>query len=265
MRFRIISSDTAEKITNRRLETNSPPGPHPSTDLPSDISNSEYSWSGTGDKLDYGVFRTCQITVDELTENDNKYDLDQVEGLAATELFRTISAAEVSYDALNNQNFWTYLSLSVFWNFILLREPNAFTDESRSSAKLSHHRFINGKEPRYCIPTRMYWRILALGGLEYAELAHAIPNGIYFWHRNIIGYDIGYYPNIVRSMVIRQKDPDTALSTSDKSPDYIGHFTKDLRRKIANLVPEKLPPDEADSLVDELWMKVHSKKLRSKT
>ena len=167
-------------------------------------------------------------------------------------LFQAITDSGAEPAALDDPGFWRYVCLAHVWNFAAWRQPAAFAGkrsaEGVPETPTSLKSYVDGNRPHECVPVRMYLRVRALGGLEHAEFASAVPEGTDFWRSHILRVKVGEHPPIVRAMVRRQANDETRLLTDD-----LRELAKDLNRTLTNVVPALLDEDAAEDLVGELW------------
>lgn len=152
-------------------------------------------------------------------------------------------------NAFEDPSFWAYVSIAHLWNFITWRQEGAFSLKNDGDPKEELVRYISGKQPAHCVPTRMYLRIVSLGGLqENYPLAYAVKGGTDLWHSHILRVRIGEYPRLVKAIIQRQSEKSTYLNR-----DPLRGFAKSLNRSITNLVPDMLDAVESEKVVQELW------------
>ena len=221
-------------------------------DLTADLTDA-VRWWGEGPELDVDPLSEARHKIEVLARDDMSRSLrDSVEGEAACHLYQALEQLNVETPALDEPGFWAYISLVHAWNFIVWREPNAFTARRRLDGAVDtgekFKTYIDGRKTTECVPARMYLRIRCLGGLEHASLASSVREGTDFWRSHILRIKAGEHPSFVRAIVRRQADDRTRLNTTE-----LRGFAKDLTRTLTNLVPPLLSDEEADDLVHELW------------
>ena len=216
---------------------------------------SRSSGGGDGPDLDEQMLEKARHDIETLVNGNGAegLDYDQTEGKAAWRLCRAIEDACVETPALDDPGFWRYVVLAHVWNFTVWREQRAAfaaagSGQDEVGMPTRFKPYIDGRRSTECLPTRMYLRVKALGGLEYGHLAWAVKDGTDFWRSHLLRVRAGEHPPLVRAMVKRQADPDTRLSTS-----LLRVFAKELNRTLVNLVPGLLDDEAADDLVGELW------------
>ena len=253
MKHPMIVRSAALRIAQARIIASSRPDHLRIHDLSSDLADVVKLW-GEGDDLDVAPLEDAQAQIEELLDRDEIHDLDpdQIEGKAACVLFRAITDAGTDPTALDDPGFWRYVCLAHIWNFAAWRQPTAFAGkrsaEGVPETPASLKSYVDGNRPHECVPVRMYLRVRALGGLEYADLASAVREGTDFWRSHILRVKVGEHPPIVRAMVRRQENDETRLLTDD-----LRELAKDLNRTLTNVVPALLDEDAAEDLVGELW------------
>lgn len=250
MTYPYMSDAAALRIADKRItEAAAQPDRVTLHDLEADLDDT-VAWLGEAPEVDVEKLRHARMRIEQIVQEDaGQLDIDQIEGKAACVLYRSLSEADTPTEALSEAGFWRYLSVVHLWNFCVSRQPSAFmaTPEPRES----HKQYIDGELSYLCVPSRMYLRVKALGGLEFAErdgLAWAVRGGTDFWRSHIHRVRVGEHSAIVRAMVRRQSDEKTRLLTLP-----LRTFAKELNRTLTNLVPSLLNDDEADRLVRELW------------
>ena len=140
--------------------------------------------------------------------------------------------------------FWRYLSLDLFWVFIQWRETKAF-------ARGNYLKYVDGRSSTECVLSRMYLRAAAVGGLEFAKYASALPRAADFWRSHVLRVRTGTAPSLVRAFVDTQRQQ--RLPT-----DLLRRFAKDLNRTWSNVVLTICHDDETQALVEEIRLQVLS-------
>ena len=211
-------------------------------------------WWGEGDSLDTEILDEARLDVEALLRGDETavLDRDQIEGKAACRLYQALIDAQVETVTLDDPGFWRYVALAHVWNLVTWRQPAAFAvdhpEDGALEPKESFKKYVDGHNSRECLPTRMYLRVNALGGLDHAQLAWAVRGSTDFWRSHILRVKAGEHPPLVRAVVRRQADAATRLLT-----DPLRAFAKELNRTLTNLVPALLTDEAADELVGALW------------
>lgn len=219
-------------------------------DLEADLVNN-VKWYGEGPEMDTEPFEDARWDVEHLIDGSNSgehngLDIDQVEGKAAVQLFDAIESAEVPANALDDPMFWSWVSLASMWNFIVWRQPTAFAPADGSAD--AWNQYVDGRLSHECVASRMYLRMVALGGSEHAELASAVPGGTDLWRSHILRVRVGEHPQLVRAIIRLHANPATRLPTNS-----LREFAKELNRTLTNFVPTHLSDEEADALIGEIW------------
>ena len=246
MKYPIVTYQTMLEIGRSRVARN-----EWISDLEADLVGA-VKWYGDGPEIDTEPLEECRWKIERLFSSDShilddqKLDPDQIEGKAAVELWDAVSEAEVSVAALDDPMFWSWVSLASLWNFMVWRERRAFTPADGSAD--AWNQYVDGRKSSDSVATRMYLRIAALGGSDFAELAWAVSGGTDFWRSHILRVRVGEHPPLVRAIVRLQSDRGTRLLT-----DPLREFAKDLNRTLTNLVPSLLSDEEAEDLIRELW------------
>ena len=261
MRYPRVSYPAVLQIARRRWKRRLS-GSHPGdvdewwmTDIHGDL-GAEVKWSGYGANFDDYVFEEARNDIEALVNKSDAegLDSDQIEGKAACHLYRAVEDARVETPVLDDPGFWRYIVVAHMWNFTVWREKKATFSVAAGSEDASagpsdrFKPYIDGRTSTECLPTRMYLRIKALGGLEYGHLAWAVSGGTDFWRSHVLRVRTGEYPPLVRAMVQRQAETSTRLSS-----DPLRVFAKELNRTLVSLVPGILNDRAADDLVGELW------------
>lgn len=250
MTYPYVSDAAALRIADKRIsEAIAQPDRAQLSDLEADLDDT-VSWLGDTPELDTELLRAARHEIEQTARDEaDRLDLDQIEGKAACVLYGALSEAGAPVEALAEAGFWRYVTLVHLWNFCVLRQPSAFA--ASDEARQSHKQYIDGELSHLCVPSRMFLRVKALGGLENAmrdEAAWAVRGGTDFWRSHILRVKAGEHPPIVRAMVKRQSAQETRLRTGP-----LREFAKELNRTLTNIVPSLLDDDDADRLVGRLW------------
>ena len=245
MRYPIITYQSLLEIAKARVARN-----ERLNDLELDLGNA-VKWYGEGTEIDTEPFEDLRWSVEGLIDGqdpgqEEELDPDQVEGKAAVELFGAINDAEVPVAALDDPMFWSWVSLASLWNFIIWRQPTAFAQADGSAD--AWNQYVDGRLSYECVASRMYLRVVALGGSEHAHLASAVPGGTDLWRSHILRVRVGEHPPLVRAIIRLHVDPTTRLPTNS-----LREFAKELNRTLTNFVPTLLNDKEADALIGEIW------------
>ena len=260
MKFPIFKLDdhNLNKFLKYRLYTTrhrGPPENRKSEDFDKD--SCEF-WIGEGENCDLNRFVKMKEKVDNLVnDNFDTSDKDQVEGLAACEIYDAIKELKVPTEILDNPDFWTFLNCQYLWKFIVWRQTEAFKfdsdDEIEFSPKIKS--YILGKSTQIsdCVARRMYLRVHCLGGPEFAcanKLSFSVKDGTDFWRSHIIRVRTGQRTNVVRQMVSLQSNDEFRLVVTP-----MREFAKKLRRSLTNRVMLDSDDENSNELVDDLWEK----------
>ena len=200
-------------------------------------------WVGTGDEVDLGRIAEAAAKIsDRKVQYEGSGDRDCVEGLAAKHLYRALvpeDAQPVDIAVLDDPGFWRFLGLQYFWDFIKWREPSV-------GEQGKHMEYIDGRRSTECVPTRMYLRVAAVGGLEHADQAERLKEATDFWRSHILRVRTGTAPALTRAIVARQAAE--RLETKALRP-----FAKRVNGAWTNVLLNMYDDEEAKRFVDELW------------
>lgn len=245
MKYPIITYLTSLEIAKKRVDLG-----HRLEDLETDLVNN-VKWYGEGPEIDIEPFEDARWSVEQLIDACDSgelddLDTDQIEGKAAVELFNAIEEAEVPADALDDPMFWSWVSLASLWNFIVWRQPTAFAPADGSAD--AWNQYVDGRLSHECVASRMFLRVVAVGGSEHADLASAVSGGTDLWRSHILRVRVGEHPPLVRAIIRLHANPATRLPTNS-----LREFAKELNRTLTNIVPTHLNDEEVDALVGEIW------------
>lgn len=225
MKYPALTRSDCRQLAGQRLK-----GHDPSVD-------SLTRWLGAGDDLEMAdIHQTADLFEQKMTAHAEVKDRDWLEGHLAGILYQALHPIPVSI--LDDPRFWRYLSLRYFWNFIEWREAGAF-------GRGNHMKYIDGENSAECVLTRMYLRVQALGGMEYAHLAEVLPKSTDFWRSHVLRTRTATAPAVTRALVKMQRD--RRLSTPD-----IRALAKALNRTWTNVVLNLYSEEEAQKLIEEL-------------
>lgn len=194
------------------------------------------AWVGQGDDVDVSRIRKAAKQLSEVLDPPPGGDRDLIEGRMSKVLYRAL--AGVSAEVLDDPGFWRYLSLRHFWSFIAWREAKPFS-------KGNHMKYVDGENSTECVLTRMYMRVSAVGGLDYAELAGALPRSTDFWRSHVLRTRTATAPPVARAFAVMQRD--NRLPTSD-----LRRLARALNRTWTNVLLNVYTEEEARSLIKEL-------------
>ena len=228
MRYLIVTRSDCRRLAERLIQGD-----------PIDIEQYVHP-QGDGEALDYERIQQASIRINRklyLHRPESVGDKDILEGKAAPILYEGLEGIEAA--VLDDPGFWRYLSLRYFWRFISWREKQAFE-------RGNYLKYIDGDKSTECVLTRMYLRVQALGGNEYAYLASALPRSTDFWRSHVIRVKTGTAPPLTRAFVEKQRD--NRLDTQE-----LRRFARNLNRTWTNLLLNIYDDKEAAKLIEELW------------
>ena len=199
-------------------------------------------WAGSGDEVDLDRIAAAAKEIDSLRARDwGSGERDYVEGLAATHLYQALrpdDARPVDVAVLDDPGFWRFLGLRFLWDFIKWREPSVLSG--------THMEYVDGQRSSECVPTRMYLRVAAVGGLEFAEHSERLERATDFWRSHILRVRTGTAPALTRAIVSRQaRQP---IETGSLRP-----FAKQVNGAWTNVLLNMYDDAEAERFVDEFW------------
>ena len=229
MRYRTISLDDCRSVARARVEGGAAP------DVPIEE-------RGPGALFDLDPVR--EVAEQIAAMRSDATDRDRVEGQAAVALYEALE--DLDRVALDDPGFWRFLSIKVadFWEFAVWRERSAFEKQK------GYLKYVDATRPTECVLTRMFLRIMALGGGQdeerrYRELAPALPKATDFWRSHVIRVKTATSPAVVRAFARMQRE--RPLTTKP-----LREFAKYLTRLRSNVVLGIYDDREADELIDEL-------------
>lgn len=229
MRYPILSREACAELADQKLS-----GPRGSYD---DLVQERSSWIGDGVTINLApIQEAAQAIRDALPDARQPSELDQVEGRAAPYLYSAL--ADIPIEVLDDQGFWRYLSITYFWDFIEWRERKPFLNRN-------HMRYLDGESSTEAVLPRMYLRMAALDGSEYAELASTVERGVDLWRSHILRVRTGTAPALTRALVRYQK-------RNQLNRDAIRELAKRLNRMWTNTVLHIYDDSEAEALLVEL-------------
>ena len=200
-------------------------------------------WVGSGDEVDLDRIEQAAKEIDSLRMRGwGSREGDYVEGLAATHLYRALTpddARAIDVAVLDDPGFWRFLGLRFLWDFITWREPSVLSG--------THMEYVDGQRSTECVATRMYLRVAAVGGLEFAEQhSERLEQTTDFWRSHILRVRTGTAPALTRAIVSRQaRQP---LETDSLRP-----FAKRVNGAWTNVLLNMYDDAEAERFIDELW------------
>ena len=205
-------------------------------------------WVGRGEDIDLSRIEEAAAAIRELVAAADRRanQRDQVEGEAAAILYRALSLEVatghrgVDVAVLNDPGFWRYLSLKWFWDFVEWRQwkkPERFKEST-------HLVYVDASNSTECVLTRMYLRMVALGGSGHEDLVSCLPHASDFWRSHIVRVRTAGAPRLVRAMVEAQRD--ARLKTDD-----LRELAKRVNRTWSNVLLDLYTQEEAAQLLVE--------------
>lgn len=235
MKYPILTRTSCSELAEQRLTTTSDWLNSPTDWL--NIVNARSKWSGFGKDMSFDLICKAADEANNLAKKCHKTSyIDMTEGEAATHLYRALESVPI--EILDDPGFWRYLSIAYFWDFIAWRERKPF-------GKGNHMKYLDCHNSKESVLTRMYLRVVAIGGYQYSELAYAIPEAVDFWRSHITRVKTGTVPPVSRAFV--RSHAEDRLNTPQ-----LREFAKLLNRKWANIVPYVYDDDDAEKLIAEL-------------
>ena len=199
---------------------------------------------GAGRALNMDEIAAAADALSDLREDVGPTKRDPIEGRAAIHLYEAVH--EVPSIVLNDPGFWRYLSLGQLglWEFAAWRHGEQLHEDA-------FMKYVDAKDPKMCVLTRMYLRIRALHGgesenEEYRELAAAIEvDAADFWRSHIIRVRVGKAPAIARAFARIQRD--RPLKTKD-----VRRLARLLNRIHSNVFTAIYNDEEAEDFILDL-------------
>ena len=229
MRYPTISRETCSELADRKIMN-----PESSFD---DVLNDKTIIVGEGVDVDLSLIEgAAQAVMNEIPIERRVNELDKVEGRAASHLYAALE--NVPIEVLDDRGFWRFLSFAYFWDFIEWREHNPFL-------KGNYMKYLDGEDSTESVLTRMYLRVAAIGGSEYAELASAVERGVDVWRSHILRVRTGTSPALTRALVRFQE-------RNQLKRDDMRELAKRLNRTWTNVVLNIYNDSEAEALIAEL-------------
>ena len=230
MKYPTIKRGAVQELTLRRLN---------GEDLCADDIT---SMAGIGEDLELPDLVALSGELAELLEihqaGPNKSDADSFEGHAAAVLWRALSP--LPSKALDDPDFWAFLSLTSLWWLVHWRESAAFTKMPAIYLK-----YVNGQQPAESVLCRMYLRgqIAHLAGDE--SLAWKSEQAADFWRSHIVRVGTGSVPPLAGALLRSQ--------ANERLPtDQLRQFAKRVNRLTTNVIADIYDDPEADDLLAEL-------------
>jgi hypothetical protein len=178
-------------------------------------------------------------------------DLEPIEAKHCGAVYEAISRFDD--EALGDENFWSYLAVRYFWEFISYRQEAAWRSAQGEAAdpnqpdseKAKLERYIIGKD-HYQLPLRMYLRAQAVGDGDDFSLTGIEEGGTDFWRSQILGVRTSWYPSLARSVVRAQRE--SKLNVDEQRPSG-----RRINRQRANFDFILHTDDEAAVAIAGLW------------
>ena len=203
-------------------------------------------WVGNGQDVNLSQIEDAASGINALMHKHiGASDKDYVEGLASTKLYAALCPTDPSATSvpdvpvLDDPGFWRFLALRYFWEFIKWRQPRAFDNGK-------HMRFLDAEQSRNTVLTRMYLRVAAAGGLQYADHAECLRESADFWQSHILQVRTASAPALTRAIVERQR-------TDRQETEPLRRFAKRVNGTWTNVLLNLYDDSEAAGLVNELW------------
>lgn len=229
MRYPILNREVCGELADQKFKN--PKGSYDS------IIHEKTILAGDGVIVDLSAIEeAAQAVRDEMQIERRESVLDEVEGRAAVHLY--VALQNVPIEVLDDRGFWRYLSFAHFWDFIEWRERKPFS-------KGNHMKYLDGENSAEAVLPRMYLRIAALGGSEYAELASAVKRGVDVWRSHILRVKTGTSPTLTRALIRFQE-------RNQLTRDDVRELAKRLNRTWTNVVLNIYNDSEAEALIAEL-------------
>lgn len=238
MRYPTIAWSDCDEIAQKRIAGD---------DAPIDA-----RWVGEGEEVDLARIAEAATEINALRrEPGADRDMDHVEGRASTKLYAALCPADPhasgvpDISVLDDPGFWRYLALRYFWDFIEWRQPKAFANNN-------HMRFLDARQSRDTVLTRMYLRVAAVGGLQHADLAEVLTKSADFWQSHVFQVRTASSSPLVRAM--------TDQHTTDRlARDPLREFAKRVNGMWTNVLLNLYDDDESAELVVDLWRDDHDR------
>lgn len=214
------------------------------------------TWVGDGVEVDLKDFETlCETFEKELADyrrplldlsfGSQKHDL--LEGRISGRVHQELSKLPIQ--VLDDENFWSYLALRYFWDYILWRHQDTFEENGDINV------YFDGKKSAEAIPIRLYIRgQIALEG-DYYDIASS-ESGTQlgdFWRSHITRVRTWVYPSLARAVVKSElADPFKATDGGLDRTLKLREFASSNNRRRATLNLIDYDDAEAAALVSEL-------------
>ena len=164
--------------------------------------------------------------------------------------------------ALGDPQFWSFLAVRHFWEFVERRQPAAWNEarghsfDSEDGADERHklERYLIGKD-HYQLPLRMYLRAQSVRDGDNFGLTEIDGGGTDFWRSQILGVRTSHYPPVARSVartqavaelnVEEQRPPGRRVNRLRVNIEFFTHGDDDARAIVEN-VWQVLPEDRLE-------------------
>ena len=196
--------------------------------------------------VDWSAIGAAARQMDLEIAADGSSDPDRTEGRCALLLHAALAGVDKS--VLDDDGFWRYLALRYFWKLVCWRQPAALGENGSLITAL---RYVDGRHPTECVPTRMYLRAAAVGagaddnGTEHGEAAHTLRQATDFWRSHVLRVRTATAPALVRAFVKRQREQ--RLGT-----ERLRELAKAVNRTWSNVALDLYDEEEAAHLLDDL-------------
>ena len=203
---------------------------------------------GTGGdrEVDYAPIADAAVSIRRrLAEVGEVKDRDAVEGWACG----LVSAAlgDVPVDVLDDEEFWSYLAVRYFWEFILWREASALTEGNV-------HKYFNGAGGADSIPLRLHLRAQAVRVEDRGhELASAVAQGTDFWRSHVLRVRLGRARPLARALATIQRDE--RMSTK-----VLRQVARRINRLWSNIVLYEYDETEGHRVISEIRRAVEAER-----
>ena len=199
----------------------------------------------SGEIADLSKLDEIAIRASELGLKLVSADKDSVEGAIGGDVYEAL--AELSFEVLDDPEFWQFLAVKYFSRFILWRESKAASSES--SEKLLT--YFSGNRNFEMIPLRLYLRgAISKVGNSY-ELADLLETSTDFWRSHIIRVTTGTATNLSQDLVRHQDQ-------FQMSTGKLREFAKILNRQWTNVELYYLESGESQELLHQIQAIVDS-------
>lgn len=210
--------------------------------------------------------RTLLKVVEELLSDCGALRNSALEEVEARHCGPVFSAIDRQFgdEAIGDVEFWNYLAVRYFWEFVRFRQENAWLraqgsppstaddDPDTEGAKLE--RYLHGKD-HYQLPLRMYLRAQAVRDGDSFALADITGGSTDFWRSQVLGVRTAQFPPVARTVARLQAAAE--LNIEEQRP--AGRRVNRLR---ANIDFTLHADDEAADVLTDLWRVTEDDRLR---